>query len=567
MRSKAILGCTLTLGTVMLATTALAAPSLIPSETLGQVKLTAVVNVRELAARAAAQGGAARAAGMLEMPIHRYPQFAHHTAPLKFTGSNVELDRASAATSLAPAGFNGIYGAISETANGFDVEPPDQGLAVANNEVVEIVNLAFEVFDNKGNSLATPVSLNALLNAQSGDSDGDPHVEYDASTQRWFVDSYVQNGTFNGYNIAVSTTSDPLGTYYVYRVDEKTSTVSGCGGSCFGDYPQPGYDANGFYIAVDLFSNVSGNFVQAGIYAMPKAALIAGKTFTYQRILVNDFVVEPSIPAAPGGYATAQNGTEYLMTATQIFDGTNDVRVYAISNTAKIGTGKGLVVSSVTVPVQAYASTVASTEPNIVGPYGQSVGATSAPLLDGGYNAFGSGVKYLNGALYATLTSGATDGNGLARDVLAYFAVTPSVTSSGVTAAVTGQGYIVPPNGYSLSYAGLAINNAGDGILGFTVTNPDDKVAGGFPSAAYLRFVGGRPTKTYAISGRGTASDDGFTGYPPYGGPVGRWGDYSSATVDPVTGMFYVGNEYIPNVKVYPRSFYTNWGTFITEVK
>jgi hypothetical protein len=47
---------------------------------------------------------------------------------------------------------------------------------------------------------------------------------------------------------------------------------------------------------------------------------------------------------------------------------------------------------------------------------------------------------------------------------------------------------------------------------------------------------------------------------------VAPWGDYGAATVDAATGLFYLGNEYIPDPAVFPRIVNGNWGTFITRV-
>src|SRR5947209_1168989 len=47
--------------------------------------------------------------------------------------------------------FNGISSADSASANGFDVEPPDQGLCVGGGIVVELVNLAVAAYDTHGN--------------------------------------------------------------------------------------------------------------------------------------------------------------------------------------------------------------------------------------------------------------------------------------------------------------------------------------------------------------------------------------------------------------------------------
>jgi hypothetical protein len=84
-----------------------------------------------------------------------------------------------------------------------------------------------------------------------------------------------------------------------------------------------------------------------------------------------------------------------------------------------------------------------------------------------------------------------------------------------------------------------------------------------------IEFDGTAPTGGIIVSGQGFTSDDGFTGclgIPPGPAGVGRWGDYGAAVVDAATGYLYTGSEMIPNPKLFPRGFYANWGTFITQI-
>lgn len=59
------------------------------------------------------------------------------------------------------------------------------------------------------------------------------------------------------------------------------------------------------------------------------------------------------------------------------------------------------------------------------------------------------------------------------------------------------------------------------------------------------------------------APEDGFTGYPFFGGSrAARWGDYSAAVAD-ADGSIWFANEYISNS---PRTVLANWGTFIGHI-
>jgi hypothetical protein len=70
-----------------------------------------------------------------------------------------------------------------------------------------------------------------------------------------------------------------------------------------------------------------------------------------------------------------------------------------------------------------------------------------------------------------------------------------------VTANVVAQGYVVPPDGYSLIYPAFAVNKAGTGLIGFTISNPDANAPSSFPTAALSSSPGspGGPGQTAQV--------------------------------------------------------------------
>jgi hypothetical protein len=276
--------------------------------------------------------------------------------------------------------------------------------------------------------------------------------------------------------------------------------------------------------------------------------------------------VQPSVPAPGEPYVTAANGTEFLMEARKPWDNSNKIRIWAISNTNNIlSNPASLRGRGVDISVESYAQTVNATQPNVVGPYCSSKGATSAPSLDGLFAAFQATIQKANGKLYGAVPFGTKDSNGLLRDAIAWFAIKPSVrNTTGVpSASIANQGYVIPPSGYSLLNPAFGVQKSGAGILGFSITNQSESVIGGFLSTGFVAFTGTAVSGNITVTGEGVASDDGFTGCPgPGPGQVGRWGDYGAAAVDPVTGAIYAANENISG----PPGAKTNWGTFITQV-
>ena len=188
-------------------------------------------------------------------------------------------------------GLNLFQQRYARGGNQFTVEPPDQGLCVGNGFVVEAVNDVLNVYDGAGHSLLPDNTATNIVSGFPTDVDHavdlnsffgyapainrttgvraqfvtDPSCLYDAATQRFFVAvltlETLPNGAFTGANhidIAVSQTSNPTGSWTIYRLpvqDDGTQGTPdhGCArnndgtghGPCLGDYPHIGADANG----------------------------------------------------------------------------------------------------------------------------------------------------------------------------------------------------------------------------------------------------------------------------------------------------------------------------------
>ena len=227
-------------------------------------------------------------------------------------------------------GFTGIVAGDDARVNGFELEPPDQGLAIHDDVVGEINNVLLQFFNSDGTLLTNPIAASAFFLAQ-GAQLTDPQAFFDPRSKRWFFDIIVSQDNFQTgrFALAVSKTSDPLGEYFIYHIRAFSDDLSSCGGvDCFPDYPKAGYNADAFFITADLFR--IDTFTGTAVYVLPKEKLEAGADFTYVRFdRADDFVVQPSVPAPGEPFATANGGTEYLLTARNMQDGSNNVRVFA----------------------------------------------------------------------------------------------------------------------------------------------------------------------------------------------------------------------------------------------
>ena len=151
-RASLICGLTFLAGT---AGTAIAAPSFVHPSGAGAVpdaRLTpslrelsvSAANIRALQAQAT-HGPAA-------MPLHRFPDGALSRVPAALPRSGEPNIAVVGGPSIGtpPAnvtGFTGITDGLFASLSGGELEPPDQGLAVNNGTVVEVVNNALQITD------------------------------------------------------------------------------------------------------------------------------------------------------------------------------------------------------------------------------------------------------------------------------------------------------------------------------------------------------------------------------------------------------------------------------------
>jgi hypothetical protein len=98
----------------------------------------------------------------VEAPVSDSRGVGHQTAASGPAGTGGSA--ADPALALSFDGLNFFQQRFANNGNQFSVEPPDQGLCVGNNKVVEIVNSVYRVYDMHGRPLINPVA------ARTGDA-------------------------------------------------------------------------------------------------------------------------------------------------------------------------------------------------------------------------------------------------------------------------------------------------------------------------------------------------------------------------------------------------------------
>jgi hypothetical protein len=171
--------------------------------------------------------------------------------------------------------------------------PPDTNASVGTTQVVETVNLNYQVFNKTtGASILGPKSIGSIFTGvgrcTSNGNLSDPVVLFDKAAGRWLIAILAYNNTFSQSDecIAVSTTSDATGSYNRYDFNF---------GANLPDYPKFGVWPDAYYFSANTFPN-GGAFVGANVCAFDRAAMVAGTTATgvcFQRTS-SDFSLLPS---------------------------------------------------------------------------------------------------------------------------------------------------------------------------------------------------------------------------------------------------------------------------------
>jgi hypothetical protein len=538
-------------------------------------------------------------------------------------------------------GLNFYQQRYARGGNQFSVEPPDQGMCAGNGYVVEAVNDVINVYDNSGTSVLPnntstnivagfPRNVNHAVDLNSfygyapainrstgvrGQFVTDPSCLYDAATQRFFVtvltlEVVPTSGAFttvNHLDTAVSATSNPTGTWNIYRTDvtnDGTNTGGTNPGPYLGDYPHIGADANGYYITTNAYPWCCNGFSGAQIYAYSKAQLAAGApVVNMQHIdtsgMVNapsdagptqpGFTVWPAQSPGTGSFATGNNGTEYFLSSNAADEATHpkagtggsyvshQIVQWTLTNTASLNSVPALSLSNKILDVNTYAlppkqqqpgsGTIADKTTTPAVPQGDCINDTTTPTIAGvgcwrllfgaqpAHNEVISRpdsndtrmqqVMYANGKLWGALDTALNPDSGPQRAGIAWYIVKPDAGK------VALQGYL-GATGHDFTYPAIGVTPSGRGIMAFTDTGNATN-----PSAAYASIDANAGIGEWndVPGGLGAAQDDGFTSYKAQVGnpPRTRWGDYGAAAVD--GNSIWIASEYIAQA-----CDYTPWG-------
>ena len=420
---------------------------------------------------------------------------------------------------------------IAQFESGCGCLPPDTNAAVGPDHVYEIVNSSFEIYDKTGVSqTGGPVAIDALWAGFGGpcetESDGDPIVKYDQLSQRWLVSEFTAFSPQSLQCFAVSTTSDPLGSYFLSSYDF---------GAVLNDYPKISIMPDAYYLTVRQFNAGTGS----AVVAFDRAAMVAGDPATAIYFNINDVFTSDTFLAADmqGTNPPAAGSPESIIgLGNPDYDGSPTSVLHFIQMTPNFTDPPSTVITSQDVPVDPW-----------VTPTGGAPQPEGSPALE-----------VLPFPMYTPNYRNFTDHDALVftHDVDAgggqigrrWYEIRSPLSA---TPVIYQQGTFAPDDGVSRWMGSAALDFVGNIAMGYSASSTTQ-----FPSIWYTGRLPGDPLGEMS-QGEGTIIEG--TGSQQFSNP--RWGDYSSMVTDPSDECtFWYTQEYIQTTGQAP--WQTRMGSF-----
>ena len=383
------------------------------------------------------------------------------------------------------------------------------------------------VIQNKsGANQASPVSLHSFWASTGSTEESGPRLAYDPYNNRWLFSAVSDpNSANSSVLIAASQTSDPTGSWNIYRVDyDAANTV-------YGDFASLGFNKDWVVVSANSFDNTTGAYQGAKIFTFRKSELYAGTTpldFTLFSLSssTNAFTVVPAV---------TYDNTLATMYLVQNWSGVNG-QLHISTITGAVGS-ETYTNNTATVTVSSGWADIPTTI-NFAPQEGTSnkIANFDSRILN---------VVYRNGSIWA-----------------AQNAFLPSSTPTHTAA----QWWQLQPNGTVqqfgrvqdttgatfYAFPSISVNSQGDALLGFSSFSSSQFASAGYAFRAATDTASTMQSPALLKAGEATYFKDFSSG-------TNYWGFYSNTSVDPADNLsFWTIQEY--------ASTSNNWGTWWGEV-
>jgi hypothetical protein len=403
-------------------------------------------------------------------------------------------------------GFTGPHGTFN-----FLPPPPDPNASVGDMQIVETVNVFMSIFDKStGTPVLGPILLAALWNgfnsqcAGQGNGLADPIVLYDKQAGRWLIRDVTLTSPYTTC-FAVSKTSDALGSYNLYAFQQPG--VGSLTGQKLGIWP------DAYYMAQWTFPTVT-SYTGPQACALDRTQMLAGQTATMQCFQVNNTNVRGMAPADLDGSNLPPSGAPNYF-VLQAPAGTNALYMYKFHvdfTTPSNSTFTG----PTTIMVAPYRSASPDSVVSIPQPgTSQLLDANGSDIMPRVAYRYFPAATPAHESLVATHSVMVGSGSSARVGVRWYELRDPS---SAVTLYQQGT---YSPDTTSRWMGSIAMDKTGDIAVGYT--------AGSSTLSPSMRYTGRVPSDALdTMESEATI----FTGTGAQTGS-GRWGDYTSMSVDP----------------------------------
>jgi len=480
------------------------------------------------------------------------PDQVNSTAPIQISLGDIpppETSSTPRTSLLSTVVVSGITATVNTNFTGASLEnngfiPPSPNGAVGQNQIVELLNGSYTVYDKSTAQLKDSSTLNNFWQNAGVNVEGafayDPRILYDPSTGRWFASSEdnfkglssTGKPVGNNFLIAVSNDSNPLDGWKAYSIpsDPSSSTYTT---SRWADFDTLGLNGSNVTLSANMLPITTASTTTT-ILTLNKSDLLNEVATPNSTMFQNNpntgYSLQPAVDTSYG------SGNQPLLSAYNTLQG-----YFRQANV--LGT-----------PNASTAATLSFNTPH--NGFIQGTGY-SEPLLARQPN--GDNSIYTNDSrLSSTIIKQGNDLWGVRNvldpktgaDALNWFEL------NATTNQVIQEGLIADPTGQQDYYFGsLAINSQGKLVIGFSCSGPALSIS----SCAVIGTTTGGVTSFNSpiilIQGTGNYN-------VTHGGTANRWGDYSSTVLDPSdpTGnTFWTFQEFVNGDN--------NWSTQISEIK
>lgn len=395
--------------------------------------------------------------------------------------------------------------------------PPDGGLATGPHQVIVAINGAFNVFSKGGAVLSSQTLASFFSGLPDASTAFDPHVQFDPTSQRFWVAAAASNGTTSSeIFVAVSNDSDALHGWSIFWMP-----VQGNFPHDWCDYPQIGLSSGGFvYLTCNMFSlpNAGGTATPM-IRIMPESEFTGGGCCSWWEFWnLSGWSVQPTV------MRNSATGNGEFLASSGNGSADHTIRQYRMTNEG-VCCGSAPTLSEADIGVGSYSPPPCAVQPN-----------SSFQCLDTG-DARLLGAMWQFPYLYTWLDSSASG-----------FAMPDFMQINDTNNSVT-QNWLLNYGAYYSMYPEVGVRPNGD--MSMVTDEVSPSTANNLFASAWVIGIPNQGVCTVCTDGPAHFVAAGAGNYQRLFEGRNRWGDYSGAAPDPdSTGIWAMG-QFATNANTY----------------